>query len=214
LGGRAGRTGRKRRVGLEPSWRLTLIEPTNPLQPSAVSQAGVTLIDGAACDARAPACSTPVASLAVGNNPISLAVDPPTRTLYVANQGLGHEPGSLSVVDIRTCNATDTSRCSTPHPTTPTGRGTVGVTVDPTTHAVYATGLFDATVAIIRGATCNAMRLTGCAERPPRVAVDDLPADVIADRAHHTLYVLDTLRPAISIINTRAPCRPARRCVR
>jgi DNA-binding beta-propeller fold protein YncE len=50
---------------------------------------------------------TKAATVQTGEYPDGLAVDPLTRTLYVANDG----DGDVSVIDVARCDATDTTGC-------------------------------------------------------------------------------------------------------
>ena len=61
-----------------------------------------------------------------GKDPMGVAVDPDTRTVYVANGG----DNTVSVIDASTRTVTAT---------VPVGRGPRGVAVDPGTHTVYVT---------------------------------------------------------------------------
>ena len=90
----------------------------------------VSVIDGRHCNGAdtsgcAAQTSTTVPTVAVGNQiafgitaptvdrtPDRLAVDAPTRTLYVTNAG----DDTVSVIDITHCHAGDTSRCASQQP--------------------------------------------------------------------------------------------------
>ena len=65
-----------------------------------------------------------------------VAIDPGTRTVYVANR----IDGTVSVIDGSTRAVTATVPASTPF----------GVAVDPGTHTVYVTGFMDSTVSVIK----------------------------------------------------------------
>jgi DNA-binding beta-propeller fold protein YncE len=153
----------------------------------------------------------PVATIPVGPDPIGVALDRVTHTLYVANAA-DDLPGTVSAVDTRHCNGLDTGRCDQNWPTTPAGRVPWAIAVDPRTHTVFTTNLRDATVSVIQGASCNATNHTGCARTAPRVPIGDLPFNLTLDRASHTLYTANALNQSVSVIDTRAPCHARVRC--
>ena len=66
-----------------------------------------------------------------------VAIDPGTRTVYVANR----IDGTVSVIDGSTRAVTAT---------VPVGTWPAGVAVDPGTHTVYVTGFMDSTVSVIK----------------------------------------------------------------
>ncbi|MCL4544114.1 MAG: YncE family protein [Chloroflexi bacterium] len=84
----------------------------------------------------------------VGDNPLGVAVDSTTRTVYVANSGTntisGGNSNSLSVLDENTNRALAT---------VPVGTTPWAVAVDPSTHLVYVTNQGSDTVSILRGLT-------------------------------------------------------------
>ena len=173
----------------------------------------VQVLDGAACEAGGAGC-VPLADIPVGDNPLGLDIDRGTHTLYVANQAFNDARGSVSVVDLRHCTAADTSGCGDPSPAISAGTGTWAVTIDAATHAVYTANFGNASVSLIQGATCNATSHTGCDRTPPRVPVGDIPLDVALDRSTHTLYTSDAPELAVSVIDTRRPCKAPSGCLR
>ena len=145
-------------------------------------------------------CCAAKATVTVGRRPQDSAFDPGTRTLYVANFG-EEEPGSVSVVDTRACNARVTSGCGQTPKTLATGRGPIAVSVDPDSHAVYTGDTLHATVSTLDGRTCNALRTDGCGRAPRSTATGYFPRDVLLDGP--ALYVTS------SFDQTFQSCRPA-----
>jgi YVTN family beta-propeller protein len=96
----------------------------------------VTVIATATVPAAAAVAYTVTATIAVGNLPSGVAVDPTTGNVYVTN----NEDDTVSVID----EATDTV-------TTTVGAGGFpdAVAVDPTTHTAYVTNETDDTVSVI-----------------------------------------------------------------
>ncbi|MGD0810886.1 MAG: hypothetical protein ABSA91_14445, partial [Acidimicrobiales bacterium] len=67
----------------------------------------VSMVNTATCNKSAlSGCASPPAQVAVGDGPVTLAIDPVTNTVYVSNFGSGSAPGTVSVIDASTCNAT------------------------------------------------------------------------------------------------------------
>ena len=169
----------------------------------------VSVVDARTCNARdVTGCGTPPATIPVADGPFGIAINDATHTIYVTHS----YSNVVSVINGRTCNATNTSQCGRTPPTVTVGDGPVGVAVDPATNTVYVTnsgpgmdGSGD-TVSVIDGATCNAQRTSGCGQTPATVHVGHLPFFATVDAAHKTLYVTDAFDNAVSMINT-ATCR-------
>jgi DNA-binding beta-propeller fold protein YncE len=135
----------------------------------------VSVIDGATCNGHTGrGCGRIRASITVGLNPLNLAVDQATGTVYVANADgsvggqasvLGH--GSVSVINGARCNAKITSGCGRTPPAVPTGIGTGFVVVDDALHTVFAVSHSDDTMSAINTRTCGGTVTAGCSKRPP-----------------------------------------------
>ncbi len=134
-------------------------------------------------------CCADAATVTVGRAPQGMVVDAATQTLYTANQGFDDEPGSLSAVDIRHCTSHDVSGCGAVAPRVATGLGPIALALDPATHRVFSANYGDSSVSVVDGATCNALRTTGCGRPAIRTAVGNYPGDVAFDPAAQLLYV-------------------------
>jgi DNA-binding beta-propeller fold protein YncE len=139
-----------------------------------------------------------VGSAPVGQGPSTLALNPATHTIYVANgyndNGLQLPvPGNtVSVIDTRHCQARDISSCKGPWPTITVGSMPSGIAIDKNTDTVYVSNVGDNTVSVFNGATCNAEDTSGCTQTPAVVPVGLDPLGILADPANHTVYVPDT----------------------
>ena len=118
----------------------------------------VSVVDAARCYAA-------VASITVGPYPQRLALDPALHTLYVPNLALSDQPGSVSVVDTRTCNAQQTSGCGQTPARVGLGIGSFGVAVDVLRHRVYTADFGNATVSRIDGTNCKPCASTDATAR-------------------------------------------------
>lgn len=137
-----------------------------------IGEDAMTVIDGAT--------RTVTATMPVGRGPRSVAVDPDTHTVYVANMW----DSTVSVID----GATRTVKA-----TVPVGISPLGVAVDPGTHTVYVV-THDKELSVIDGATSTVTAT---------VPVGDDPDGVAVDPSTHTVYVLSRGDETVSVIEKR-----------
>jgi YVTN family beta-propeller protein len=141
-------------------------------------------------------------TIAVGTGPYGVAVDQATDTAYVVANG------TVSVINIATCNAAVASGCGQAPPTVSalTQAGPVDA-VDQATDTVYVVNLGTDTVSVINGATCNATVETGCSQVPATITVGEGPDGIAVDQATDTVYVAndgpggDNTGDTVSVIN-------------
>jgi DNA-binding beta-propeller fold protein YncE len=169
----------------------------------------VSVISATSCSAaRLSGCDQIAPTVAVGGGPLGLAVDEPTRTLYVTNTAdntvsminlaidnatntiyvPNGNDATVSVIDGATCNATDTSGCAHTSTVT-TGPGAGAVALNQRTHTAYVANYNNGTVSLIDTATCNATQTSGCGQTPPTVTVGVSPDALVVDQASNTIYV-------------------------
>jgi DNA-binding beta-propeller fold protein YncE len=168
----------------------------------------VSVIDGATCNAgNTSGCRRKPPAVRAGANPVDVAVNEATGTVYVANWGNGAGT-RVSVIDGRTCDATVRSGCRKAPATIKIGKGPAGVAVDQRTDTVYAATVAPngaEAVSVINGATCNAMTTSGCRRKPPAVTVGTGSANynvaIAIDQATGTLYVANWAGNTLSMID-------------
>jgi DNA-binding beta-propeller fold protein YncE len=125
-------------------------------------------------------------TVTVGSQPVGLAYDPGTHTLYTVNQG-----ASVSVVDTTHCNARSATDCGQRVGTIalPTGSNPQSIAIDTTTNTVYVADTVKNLVSVIDAATCNATDLSGCSQAPTLVPVPSGPVYVAVNSVTDTVYI-------------------------
>jgi DNA-binding beta-propeller fold protein YncE len=153
----------------------------------------VSVIDGTTCNAtNTTGCGNPPATITLGpayTTPISVAVDQPADTIYVADLQNGEGSGTVSVINGATCNAITKTGCRHTPPTVTVGFGPAGIAFDPANRTVAVTSIEDTSVSVINAATCNAIVTTSCHGVQPRSPVGRAPGAVTIDPAARTTYV-------------------------
>ena len=178
---------------------------TDTVYVANVNDNTVSVIDGATCNATVlTGCGNAPPSVAVGVQPGVPAVNQATDTIYVPNSNPG-APGSVSVIDGKTCNANVTTGCGQTPPTVSVGFNTTpfAAAVDQATDTVYevADGPSLGSVYVINGATCNASVTSGCTQAPPTVTVGSLPVGVVVDPVTQSVFVLNQEDSTVSVID-------------
>lgn len=135
-------------------------------------------------------------TVTVGGNPIGVAVDQATRTVYVANNG----DNTVSVINAATCNAKHTAGCKQHPPTVKVGAAPIGDAVDQKTDTVYVVNTGDGTVSVIDGKTCNAKLTLGCG-KVQTIPVGSGPNVDTVDQATDTVYVANGNTDTVSVID-------------
>jgi YVTN family beta-propeller protein len=166
----------------------------------------LSVLNGATCRPATPSGCAAVGTVPVGTDPAAVAVDPVTNTVYAANTGDNAvQEGTVSVVDGSTCDGSDPSGCATQIPTQVTvGADPVSVAADSTNRSIYVANLNDSTVSVIDATACNAHMSSGCADRPPTIALDGGPSSVVVDAARHTVYVTAQAANSVAVIDDRS----------
>jgi len=165
----------------------------------------VSVLNGARCNAAVTSgCGHAVATVKVGKFPVAGALNPATRTLYVANLG----GGSVSVVNVAACNARTTSGCGQPARSVTDKAGPSWIGINVATDTIYVANTppsGSGTVSVIDGAACNGHTGRGCGRVPATVTVGANPFALAVDQASDTVYVANFVNEfnggSVSVIN-------------
>jgi DNA-binding beta-propeller fold protein YncE len=147
-------------------------------------------------------CGPAAATITAGLNPLDVAVDPDTNTVYAPLLRDGEAPGQVAVIDGSRCNGSDTSRCGQAPTVVPVGFGAVSAAVDPITHRVYVVSDEDASVSVIDGRRCNGSRTADCNRPPSKLPVDDYPMGIVIVPEVGTAYVTSAAKGTVSVVGT------------
>jgi YVTN family beta-propeller protein len=185
---------------------------TNTIYVANQDDGDLSVVNAATCSARVSSgCTTRWTTATTGDNPLGIAVNQTTDTVYVTNASPQNNPdgsaqsldgSTMSVIDGAHCNASSTSSCNSPSTIT-VGQGPVSIAIDESTNTIYVTNFDDGTVSVIDGATCDAIVTTGCTANPLTVLVGGSPEGIAFDSASGTLYVADTGDNKVLVIDAK-----------
>jgi YVTN family beta-propeller protein len=158
----------------------------------------VQVINGATCNAHhLGGCGHIVAAVKVGkpgmfgSDPLGVAVNQVTDTVYVVNVGDGGD-SVVRVINGAACNAIRTSGCRRVPATIHVGKIPLGIAVDSATDTVYVANAGSNTISVIDGTTCNGANHSGCGQVPATLAANGLGFGLAVDQATGTLYAAQT----------------------
>jgi len=147
-----------------------------------------------------------VSSAPVGDGPSAVAINPATHTLYATNgfneNGNAVGGNTVSVIDMRRCQAQNVSRCKEPWPTIIVGNQPSSVALDEKTDTVYVSNAADNTVSVFNGATCNAENTSGCGQTPATVPVGMVPVAIFVDPVDRTVYIPNGGEDDVSMLDS------------
>jgi DNA-binding beta-propeller fold protein YncE len=164
----------------------------------------VALINGATCNGtNHTGCRHLAATAKVGLGPFGVAVNDRAHTVYVANNADGDSPGTVSVINGATCNATITVGCHRRFPVMAAGVSPTLIAVEARTGTVYVTNISSASVTILNGRRCNAVVARGCRKVSRQQAVGSQPFGIAVNRRSRTVYVTNLFQAgSLSIFTT------------
>jgi YVTN family beta-propeller protein len=157
----------------------------------------VSLINGATCNAFVhTSCSQTQPTTTVGANPIDLVVDELSDTIYVANRN----SNTVSVVDGRHCQGSDTSGCSQPWFTFNVGQSPQALAFNPNNQTLYVGINAGAYVSVVNALHCNNHDTTDCTAKA-NVPVHDTPSAIGVLRDTNSIYVVNRLSMSVSVFD-------------
>ena len=161
----------------------------------------ISVVDGRKCDGKNASKCIPIATINPGPNPTDLVLDLTHRTLFATLAGGNSD--SIAIIDIGSCNATNTSGCGqTPKQvvfpgntnwrggaaTIPRGLSAI-MDLDETTHTLYVPDANEGPVYLLDTSTCNGS--TPSCSSPIVTAV--MGDGVVVERAHHSVFVVQAI---------------------
>jgi DNA-binding beta-propeller fold protein YncE len=187
----------------------------------------ISVFDDRTCNATNQAGCGTVSTLNVPDgNPVGIAVNPVTDTVYAATLTSNDGPNLISVFNGSTCNAATMRGCDQTPANTATGpdggapfASTESVAVNAATNTVYATSdVLDAnpyigdSVYVINGTICDAADMAGCGNPPEQISVGSDPVfgeanpfGIAVDQKTDTIYTANIFNGegpgTVSVIN-------------
>jgi YVTN family beta-propeller protein len=205
-------------VGRHPS-ALAVDQITGTVYVANSAGNTVSVINARTCNAvRHSGCGQTPPAIAVGPEPLGIAVNQITDTVYVTS--LGNFTGkTVSVINGATCNAASRTGCRHKPATVTVGPAPFGIAIDQATNTIYVAnnngGDGPASLSVINGATCDSANSAGCAHRPPALpGVGRAPNGVAFDQSTGAVYTANFYDATVSVINVTghqaSSCYPPR----
>lgn len=179
-------------VGNEPLG-ITLDETTHTVYVADVQDNRLSVIDTRACQAAdTSGCAATMPTVAAGNSPRAVVIDPANQTLYVADVA----DNKVAILDASSCRAADTSGCGQKPAFAGVGDSPDAIAISPDDRTVYVGNLVDNTVSLIDPDACNSHHLAvACTGPAPVLYVGQGPSSFAFDPTTHTVYVTDGYSP-------------------
>jgi YVTN family beta-propeller protein len=156
----------------------------------------LSVIDGKRCNAaESRGCGQRVAVATAGTDPIGIAVDRSTNTIYAANAS-----GTVAIVDGRSCSAANRSGCKAEPATVRVGVNPQFLAVDETTHTLYVANSGSDSISVIDGRSGRVKA---------SVSVGPIPFTLAVNPVTHTVYVTDLGAQTVSVVDG-ASCNAAK----
>ncbi len=157
---------------------------------------GLTMINTATCNAsRRSGCGGTRQVSTGGSDPIGVAVDEATHTVYAVNAN----SNTVAVINAATCNATNNSGCLRRPPLIAVGNGPEFLAVNEVTNTIYVANTGSGTVSVIDGVNCDATDTRGCGKAPVTAKAGAGAFPIAVDAVTNTVYV--GLNNSVAVIN-------------
>jgi DNA-binding beta-propeller fold protein YncE len=184
------------RVGVFPTG-IAVNSTTGTIYVGNGTTGTLSLINGQTCNARnTVGCGQQVTAVTAGTDPIGVAVDEATNTVYVVNAS-----GAVAIVNGRRCDAANRSGCRVEPATVRVGQFPQFLAVDSRTHTIYVANGVSNTVSVIDGRECNATTTAGCRRPRASVSVGPGPFALVVNEATGSVYVTDLGATTVSVID-------------
>ena len=158
----------------------------------------VSVINDSACNAWTDlGCGQTPPTVAAGQGPLAMALDPATHTLYVSDFGAS----TVAMINTDACSALHPSGCEQVPATVTVGSGPALIAFDRATGTVYVPNANGNTVSVIDAATCNAIVQSGCSD-VATATVGSGPDAVAVDDQTHTVYAANWNDVTMSLIDS------------
>ena len=192
-------------VGSGPAG-ITVDQATSTVYVANSGGKTVSVINAATCNARRHSgCGQRPPKVTVGKNPIGVAVDRATDTIYVTNFG-NFTGDTVSVINGATCNGTRHTGCGRKPAAVTVGPVPWGITINQAANVIYVAnnngGDGPASLSVINGADCDAASHSGCGQIPPALpGVGRAPNGIAYDPSTGTVYTANAQDATVSVIN-------------
>lgn len=168
----------------------------------------VSVIDATTCNAtQHSGCGQAPPTVTVGVDPMGIAVNPVTNTVYVTNRGPGGVGGNtVSVIDGTTCNGVQHSGCGHTPASVTVGPAPFGIAIGQATNTIYVAnnngGDGPATLSVINGTICDSVNMTGCGQHPRTLpGVGRAPNGIAFDPSSGTVYTANFFDATVSEVD-------------
>jgi DNA-binding beta-propeller fold protein YncE len=160
---------------------------------------------------RSQAAIPAVLNVRFGQIPTRVALDTTNRTMYVSawheGRSLSSVGGTVAMVNVATCNASDIHGCTHVSHVSRGGRPPNDIALDEQTHSLYvASDVPTTVVAVLNTATCNAITTRGCTRNPPLISAAPGvtgPATLAVNPRTDSVYAVYARSDQLSVINGR-----------
>jgi YVTN family beta-propeller protein len=192
-------------VGAGPAG-IAVDEATGTVYVANTGGQTVSVINAATCNARRHSgCGQRPPKVTVGKNPIGVAIDRATDTIYVTNYG-NFTGNTVSVINGATCNGSRHTGCGRKPAAVTVGPVPWGITINQAANIIYVAdnngGDGPASLSVINGADCDATSHSGCGQIPPALpGVGRAPNGIALDPSTGTVYTANAQDATVSVIN-------------